>query len=312
MALPALQRAAPGVVVVRSHLAPLLALARLPGRVLALDPGLAGLARAAAELRGGLHRRGVLLTPSLSSALLFRLAGLAERRGTNTDHRGLLLTEAVSPAALAGLHRTAAYLALATGQAPAEVPRPRLEVPEAVRAAWRALSPAPPEQAVGIFPGSNAPARRWPVRRFADLAAALRRRGLPVVVFGGPGETELTRLVADGGGVDVGGLTDLPLLAAGLADCRLLVTNDSGPLHLAAAVGTPTVSFWGPGNPRETGPTGPGHRLLRHAELPCVPCVKNHCPRRGKGTILDHAQGECLGLITVDDAERAVLGALEG
>ncbi len=119
-----------------------------------------------------------------------------------------------------------------------------------------------------------------------------------VVVFGGPSERDLTAIVAGRSAFDAGGRTDLPLLAAGLASCDILVTNDSGPMHLAAATGTTTLSIWGPGNPASTGPRGTGHRLIRRADLPCVPCVKNACPRRGAGFILPDAELECLNLIT--------------
>lgn len=311
LALPALHRAAAGAVVVRRHLVPLLELARLPSRIVPLDPGPGGMFRCAAELRHAGFRRGVLLTPSLSAALIFRLAALPERRGTRTDHRGPLLTEAVSPEALAGLHRATAYVVLVCQTAPPELPRPKLELSDARRGAWRALVGEETRDAIGVFPGGNASSRRWDPDRFRELVQRLADDGHRVIVFGGPAERDLTREVAGDRGLDMGGLTDLPLLAAGLADCRVLVTNDSGPMHLAAAVGTPTVSLWGAGNPRETCPLGPGHRMVRHAELPCVPCVKNRCPRSGRGTFLDEADRECLALVTVDEVHHAVERVLE-
>jgi ADP-heptose:LPS heptosyltransferase len=77
-------------------------------------------------------------------------------------------------------------------------------------------------------------------------------------------------------------------------------------MHLAAAVGTPVVSLWGAGEPRETGPLGPRHAVLRHPELPCVPCRRNACPRSGRGTFLPEAARECLALVTVDEVLAAV------
>jgi ADP-heptose:LPS heptosyltransferase len=159
---------------------------------------------------------------------------------------------------------------------------------------------------VGVFPGSNASSRRWAPERFAETVRRLAAAGYEVVVFGGPGEEALSREVAGDAALDLGGRTDLPTLAAGLAACRAVLTNDSGPMHLAAAVGTPVVALFGAGDPRETGPLGPGHRVLRHPELGCVPCRKNVCPRAGRGTFLREAARECLGLIGVDEVLAAV------
>jgi ADP-heptose:LPS heptosyltransferase len=152
---------------------------------------------------------------------------------------------------------------------------------------------------IGVFPGGNARSRRWEPDRFADLVRRLAKPGQRVVVFGGPTERELTARVAGNAAVDLGGQTDLAQLASGIASCDLLVTNDTGPLHLAAAVGTPTVSLWGAGDPTVTGPLGAGHRMLRHPELDCVPCTKNDCP-------LAVDRYRCLALITVDDVEAVI------
>ncbi len=195
---------------------------------------------------------------------------------------------------------------LVTGEVPAVLPRPQLAVPYQLRERWRVLVGAEHGPWVGVFPGSNAPSRRWEPARFAELAQRLARRGLRVAVFGGPAERELTRTVAGSTGLDLGGRTDLPLLAAGLAECTLLVTNDSGPMHLAAAVGTPTVSLWGAGDPAITAPLGRSHEVVRRADLPCVPCIKNECPRRGRGYVLGDAHRECMRLIGVDEIDAAV------
>lgn len=305
MALPALERAGTADVLLVRGLVPLLAMSGVQGEVLPLDRGLRGLVRAAGQLRNRRYRRGTLLTPSLSSALVFAAAGIPERRGTATDARSALLTDRLRPDRLAGWHRSGAYHVLVTGDPPPGPLTPRLVVAEAARERWRRLSGNLQGPLVGLFPGSNAASRRWPAGRYRALADRMAGKGFRVVVFGGPQERELTAEVAAGGALDLGGRTDLPLLAAGLAECTVLVTNDSGPLHLAAAVGTPTLSLWGPGDPSVTGPLGAGHRLLRHPELRCVPCVKNACPRSGRGDILPDAKEECLALIGVDEVAEA-------
>jgi heptosyltransferase-2 len=308
LALPALQ-AVEGDVVVRRGLAPLVRLALPERRVIALDPGAAGMARAALELRRGGYRRGLLLPPSFSSALLFMLGGVRERRGEATDGRRFLLTEPLPPAPGRlgdGGHRAARYWELVTGLRPERPPIPSLSVPPALAERWAALVGAGEPGIVGICPGSRASARRWEPERFRRVVVALVRQGLRVAVFGDQEEQALTRSVADGRALDWGGRLDLPLLAAALASCRAVLANDSGAMHLAAAVGTPVVSLWGAGDPRETGPLGSGHIVLRHPELPCVPCGRNACPRRGRGTLLPEAQRECLALIEPEAAITAL------
>jgi len=307
MALPALQASGADAVVARRYLLPLIDLTGFAGQVVPLDRGATGLLAAATALRSQRFERGVLLAPSLSSALLFALGGVRMRRGTATDGRRLLLTDAVEPPPPAALHRASLYQQLAIGGAPAVPPVPRIVVDDVLRARWQALAAEHASGAIGLFPGSNASARRWPAQRFAEVARRLAGVGHRVVVFGGPAELELTRDVAGTLALDLGGRTDLPMLAAGLAACRLVVTNDSGPMHLAAAVGTRVVSIWGAGEPRETGPLGPGHQVLRDEALPCLACRHNVCPRQGRGTYLPDAQRECLALVTVD----AVLAAAD-
>ena len=282
LALPAL-RAASGDVLVRAHLAPLLQLAGLPGRIIPFDSITAG----TLALRASRYQRGVVLPPSFSSALIFALGGVSERRGTDTDRRRALLTHPVPVASLCGLHRSVQYMVL-VGAAPDPVV-PRLDVPRERHGG----------RVVGVFPGGNAPSRRWEPDRFAELVRRLASRGQRVMVFGGPTERQLTARVAGNAGVDLGGQTDLAQLATAIASCDWLVTNDTGPLHLAAAVGTPTVSLWGAGDPLVTGPLGDGHRMLRHPELDCVPCTKNDCP-------LAVDRNRCLTLITVDDVEAVI------
>ncbi len=305
MALPALEAAGDADAMLPSGLAPLLDLAGRPGRVVPFDRGACGYVRAVRTLRRARYARGVVLPPSFSSALLFLLGGVRARRGTAANHRRFLLTDAVALGQLSTLHRTSQYLALVTGTISPHPLVPRLVVPEAVRVRFQELAPKlDSRRTIGIFPGSNAPSRRWTAMRFNELVRRLVSTGARVIVFGGPAEREMSAAAAAGGAIDLGGRTDLPLLAAGLAECELVVSNDSGPLHLAAAVGTRTVSLWGAGDPAVTGPP-PEHSVIRHPELYCVPCVKNVCPRRGRGMFLPDAHNECMHLITVDEVDAA-------
>jgi heptosyltransferase II len=281
------------------------------GRIITFERGTRGMLAAAGAIRRRSYDRGVLLPPSFSSALMLRLGGVHRLRGAATDGRAWLLSEPLSPARLRDVHRTRLYMELVTGARPDGLPVPRLPVPQPDRDVWiRSLAAHAGGRSdhsvmVGIFPGSNAPARRWDTARYAALARTLSAEGARVVVFGTAAERAITAEVAAGGGVDMGGRTELRTLAAALAECHILVTNDSGPMHLAAAVGTRTLVVSGPADTRETAPVGNGHVYLQRLDLPCVPCVRNECPRSGAGYILPEAERECLRLIEVQDVVSA-------
>lgn len=300
MALPALAADGSDVFVVR-WLAPLLEMANLRGEVVAFDRGFAGWRRAASRLRRAGYEEGVLLTPSFSAAWLFRWGGVRRLRGTIGDARTWLLADPVSRDALRGHHRINQYKLLMGQDHSADARNHALTPPEDKVEEWRRRL-GPDRPVVGLFPGSNAPARRWPAARFGDVGCALAAQGALVVVLGGPGERALTRAVADvvPGAVDAGGATDLPGLAAVLSVCHLVVTNDTGPMHLAGAVGAPTVTLWGPSDPAEVCPVGARDARVTGTPLPCQPCFRNECPRSGTGTLLAEAHEECMRLINVD------------
>jgi heptosyltransferase-2 len=312
MALPALAEDGSDIMV-RGWLAPLLEMARLPGRILPMDGGFGGWRRSVGRLREGRYEEGVLMTPSFSAAWLFRWGGVARLRGTETDGRSWLLMDGIPRTALHDHHRINQYRLLAgqdTGRAPMHH---TLRAPEESMGRWRGQLGGS-RAVVGLFPGSNAPSRRWPADRFADLARRLQEAGHVVVVLGGRGEQELTHEVARRapGALDLGGRTDLPALAGLLSSCGVVVTNDTGPMHLAAALGVPTVSLWGPSDPREVAPPGAAHRCVGGPALPCRPCFKNHCPRSGPGTMLSQGHEECMRLIEVDEVSNTVEALLEG
>jgi ADP-heptose:LPS heptosyltransferase len=124
----------------------------------------------------------------------------------------------------------------------------------------RPAVPTPAPGAVVIHPGAASGARRWPVARFAAVAAALRADGHRVVVTGGPSERDLVTAVAAVGAEPVG--TDLLELAALVAGAALVVCGDTGVAHLATAYGTPSVLLFGPTPPAEWGPRSGPHTVL--------------------------------------------------
>lgn len=312
MALPAMAADGADVLVVR-WLDPLVNMAGLPGRTVPFDRGLRGWGRAVASLRAGGYDEGTLLTPAFSAAWLMRWGGISRISGTATDGRSPLLSHRFPREALRGHHRINQYRLL-LGQDVDGEPRARPVVPpQDVVGRWRErLRGGGP--VVGLFPGANAPARRWPVARFVELAGRLAGDGAQIVTLGGAGEVGLTAQVAAGatGALDAGGETDVVGLAALLSLCDLVVTNDTGPMHLASAVGTPTVTLWGPSDPDEVRPTGPGHVGVDGPGLPCRPCFKNECPRSGAGTLSPEAHEECMSLITMEEVLQAAMPILDG
>jgi lipopolysaccharide heptosyltransferase II len=225
------------------------------------------------------------------------------RIGYATDRRTPLLTTALAPPARTG-HQLRDYDALlrARGIEP-DCDPPRLPISQAAaRAAAEALD------AAGL--GTQAPlallapgaafswTKRWPPDRFGRLGAMLRDRHWACAIVVGPGEDGLARRVcaAAGAPLPVLGLDLDPIeLAALLSRARVIIANDSGPMHLAAAVGTPVVAFFGPTDPGRTAPTGAPSRVLDRYVF-CSPCFLKECP-------YGH---ECMREITAEMALAAV------
>lgn len=136
---------------------------------------------------------------------------------------------------------------------------------------------------VGICAGAEyGPAKRWPLERFAETANAISttRPDIEWVLFGAPGEKEMGEKLAallTGRHTNLVGKTTLTTLIEALRQCRALLTNDTGTMHLAAALGVPTVSIFGSTEPILTGPLGADHIVIRH-HVPCSPCFKRECP----------------------------------
>lgn len=157
---------------------------------------------------------------------------------------------------------------------------------------------------VAINPMTTWETKHWKNERFARVADQLLDRGMAVVFSGGPQDLEAIegiRASMTGKAASLAGRTTLKDLAALYERAAVLITTDTGPMHLAAAVGTPVVALFGPTAPWRTGPFGSGHRILR-AEIACSPCLKRHCSR-------NH---ECMELITVDQVVHATQTVLRG
>jgi ADP-heptose:LPS heptosyltransferase len=151
---------------------------------------------------------------------------------------------------------------------------------------------------VVLHPGASVPARAWPPERCAEAVELLAEAGHRVLVTGGPAERDLTAFVAGSRGVDLGGATSLPEMAAVLDAAAAVVVANTGPAHLAAAVGTPVVSLFAPVVPAERwAPYGVPTVLLGDQSAPCAGTRARECPVPGH---------PCLSTVTAEDVVAAV------
>jgi heptosyltransferase II len=269
----------------------------VPGvdRVIPLDPrgGWLGAAarRAEALALAAAHANVALVLPnSFRSAWVARRAGIPERWGFASDLRSPLLTRAIRK--LRGrMHQSEYYASLvsALGMAPAGEPA-RIVVPaEPIRRAAELLARhGVGEDAVlvGMAPGAAyGRAKQWPPDRFGRLARLLHeRRGVVSVLVGVRADRAAGDEIAPGPHlVDLIGQTDLLLLAGLMARFGAFVSNDSGAMHMAAAVGLPVTAIFGPTDERATAPLGPltasapAHEILT-CDVWCRPCMLRECP----------------------------------
>jgi heptosyltransferase-2 len=247
----------------------------------------------AAGLRAERFDCAILLQNAFDAALMARLAGIPERIGYRRDGRGLLLTRAIEVPEPGDIprHERFYYLELLRRAGMIEhfpdSDAIRLEGLDAARRAGVAhlaslgIAAAP----IGISPGAAyGNAKRWPAERFVESARRIASAAAaPVLVFGSAAERALCEAVAAplaASGVAVrnlAGETTLREFIDLAAACRLFLTNDSGAMHVASALGLPTIAVFGATDDITTGPTGPLARVIReHAE--CSPCLLRECP----------------------------------
>jgi len=252
------------------------------GRVIPFDRGKRSAGSFGASLRPAGYDRFFVLSPSFSSAWMAWRSRIPERIG----HRGHLRSGLLRPAiAHRGggrrVHLAREYLDLVDPELELDCYPPRLDVPgpwvaENLARLCREL----PERFVAIAPGAvYGPAKAWPAERYREVARGLRdRAGLPVLLLGTADEHPLAEQVraGEGGILNWCGATDLPALVAVLSRAALLVSNDSGSMHVMAALGRPQVAIFGSTSPTWTGPINPQAAVVT-AGLPCAPCFARTC-----------------------------------
>lgn len=218
----------------------------------------------------------------LPLALLLRLAGVPRIGAICDDYPGALL-DLRHRLAREDLHEVERSLSLAAAFGyplpPGDDGRLRIVPPPSHRAGAGAAMPGSPY--VVVHPGASVSARAWAPERNAELVAALAAAGRSVVVTGSAGERELTAAVAGDHALDLGGVTDLAGLAQVIAGAQAIVVGNTGPAHLAAAVGTPVVSLYAPTVPAvRWRPWRVPHELL-HLQVLCAGCRARTCPVPG-------------------------------
>lgn len=318
-ALRAIRESFPGArvtVLANALVAPLFAVHEAVDEVVVYDRkgahgGLRGKLRLAKELKARDFDLAILLQNAVDAALIAWLARIPQRMGYRTDGRGIFLTHGVAVTAAARrLHHVDYYLAMLArfGITASNKNLALCTTADEDRAVATLLQ----EQGIGqgdfvlgINPGASfGSAKRWHPERFAAVADRLAERwGARVVITGGPGETAIAgEIGAAMGGrcVNMAGRTTVRSLMALIKRCNFFVTNDSGPMHVAAAFGVPLVAVFGSTDHRTTSPWAERTLIVRE-DVECAPCLKRECPT-------DH---RCMERVTAEAVVEAALSLRE-
>ena len=237
----------------------------------------------AARLRANGYGLALIMPRTWKAALAPFLAGIPQRVGFVGEARfGLLSEWRWGERRLPRMVDRCAALALPeAAHLPAQWPLPELVVPAAEVAAWRehrGLDPGRP--AVAFCPGAVGPSKRWAAAGYGEIARTLTGRGMSVWVIGGPDEARLAGEITSAGGPLARDLTgpDLRNAILALAAAKAAVSNDSGLLHVAAALGTPAIGIFGPTSPWHWAPLNPlAATIETQTDVPCRPCHKPTC-----------------------------------
>ena len=275
--------------------------------------GWGGRAKLIGELRREKFDAAVLLQNAFEAAWIAWRAGIRERIGYARDARGPLLTKALPVPGEGEIpkHESSYYLELLhrAGWIPAVPPIPPIRMKVSNEARGRAeetLRKAATSQGAwrcAIAPGASyGSAKCWPAERFALFADRLISEcGADVIFFGSPGENEIASRIRSNmksSAISLVGETSMRDLAALFSSCQLFIGNDSGAMHVAAAVGLPVIGIFGSTDPEGTAPVTDQFTLIRERPS-CSPCFLRRCP-------VDH---RCMTRISVDSVLDAAVRA---
>jgi len=264
------------------------------------DKGITGFLRFTESLRREQFDMAILLQKAFGAALMAFCSRIPVRIGYNTDSRSLLLTHDLPfTTTLKRLHHVEHYLKLVnyfniSGE---DVGQRLFLTPEELVWARDILGN---ERWVVVNPGAAyGSAKRWLPERFAQVGNQLaKKNGMKVLLIGGPGETKIGHDIESelsNDCLNFIGKTSVRQMMALISCCQLMVTNDSGPMHIAAALNIPIVAVFGSTDHTTTYPAGVPHRIVRK-EFDCAPCLLRKCP-------IDH---RCMTSVTAEDVMSAV------
>jgi len=256
--------------------------------------------------------RVFIFPKSISSALTCFLADIPERIGFGSGGRRFLLTETIKrDQKILSKHQVHYYKKLLKSSGKTSFPElPNINVPENnIKWAHEFLLSKRDRSKnflVGINPGSTyGEAKQWLPERYGELAKSLYKNNrCDIIIFGDSSSSLLAKKINKGlknKAIDVTGKTDILQLAALLKKCDILVTNDTGPMHVACAVHTPVVAIYGSTNHVTTAPLGRDAVIIRK-NTPCSPCMRRICPDK---------HHMCMKNISTNDVEQAILKKLK-
>ncbi|MFW6139996.1 MAG: lipopolysaccharide heptosyltransferase II [Acidobacteriota bacterium] len=249
---------------------------------------LKSLAAAAKELKKHKFDVGLLLTNSFGSALLFYMAGIPERWGYKKEGRQILLTKSVSNKNhRKQIHQIQYYQNIISGLGLETIP-PEMHLSvtqkekDLANEFLLSFDINPQKKRVILNPGAfYGPSKRWPVSKYRNLAEILQRKFNPnLIIIGSSAEVELANSISAHLGknpINLAGKTTLRMLTGVISLTDVVVSNDSGPMHLSNALGIPVVALFGPTIPAATRPFHQPYKVIKK-EVPCWPCSYRECP----------------------------------
>jgi len=262
--------------------------------------GIRQMRRMASRLRAKQFDIAVILHPtSVRSAILPFMAGIPERIGTNLRGRGPFLTTKTKNRT--GIHEVQRYLDIVSPVVGSNHDG-KLEfwgIDENDEAFAERVLESHAGPVIGINPSTTWPSKRWPAERFIALADLLTQRfGAQILLTGGSGDVHLGDEIMENTSsepLNLIGRTSLWQLGALIKRCDLYITCDSGPMHISAALETPTIALFGPTDPVRHRPYGESHAVIKK-DIQCSPCYERECKEKH----------DCMRAIQVEDIVEAV------